>query len=141
MADTDPPHEVDDREAPADGDIDAPNASSFNKQVAEREQQHHRHEEASSEADDPPERGRPRKHDGADLVGNRAERIPRLDDGRPLVRYFVRNSDFVQMFSHLLTCAPLTLPVQCWGCESPPGRWCGVWYSGRPATRSYGRAP
>src|ERR1700693_4208031 len=141
MPDTDPPHEVDDREAPADGDVDAPNACAFDKQVAEREQQHHRHEEAGSEADDPAERGRTRQHDGADLVGNRAERIPRLDDGRPPVRYFVRNSDFVQMIGHLLTCAPLTLPVQGWGCESPPGRWCGVWYSGRPATRSCGRAP
>src|ERR1700675_1356456 len=145
MADTDPPHEVHDREAPADGDVDAPNASSFDKQVAEREQQHHGHQEAGSEADNPPERGRPCQHDGADLVGNRAERVAGLDDGRPLVRYFfrgfVRYSDFVQMICHLLTCAPLTLPVQGWGYESPPGRWCGVWYSGRPATHSYGRAP
>src|SRR5712692_4380385 len=93
MPDTDPPHEVDDREAPADGDVDAPDASSFDKQVAEREQQHHGHEEAGSETDDPPERRRTCQHDGADLVGNRAERIPRLDDGRPLVRYFVRDSD------------------------------------------------
>src|SRR5712664_2449796 len=97
MPDPNPPYEVDDREAPSDGDIDAPNASTFNKQVAEREQQHHRHEEAGSEADNPPERGRPRQHDGADLVGDRAERIAGLDDGRPLVHYLARYFDFVQM--------------------------------------------
>src|SRR5260370_20829150 len=102
MPDANPPHEIDDREAPADWDIDAPNARAFNKQVAEGEQQHHGHEEAGSEADDPAERGRTRQHDGADLVGNRAERIPRLDDGRPLVRYFFRNSDFVQTVCHSL---------------------------------------
>src|ERR1700732_3571430 len=101
MPDTDPPHEVDDREAPADGDVDAPNARAFYKQVAEREQQHHGHEEAGSEADDPPERSRTRQHDGADLVGNRAERITRLDNGRALVRYLFHNSDFVQMIGHL----------------------------------------
>src|SRR5208283_4189785 len=141
MPDTDPPHEVDDGEAPADGDVDAPNANAFDKQVAERVQQHHRDQEAGSEADDPAERGRPRQDDGADLVGNRGERIPGLDDGRPLIRSFVRNFDFVPIVWHLLTCAPLTFPVQGWGCEFPPGRWCGVWYSGRPATRSYGQAP
>src|SRR5260370_29315428 len=123
MPNTDPQHEVDDREAPADGDIDAPNPGSFNKQVAEREQQHHGYKEARSETNDPPERGRPRQHDGADLVGNRAERIPGLDDGRPLVRYF----DFVQMICPLLTCAPLTLPLHGWCCESPPRKWCRSW--------------
>src|SRR6266576_2953289 len=97
MPDTNPPYEVDDRETPADGDIDAPNASTFDKQVAEREQQHHDHQEAGSETDDPPERGRPRQHDGADLVGNRAERIAGLNDGRPFVRYLVPYFDFAQM--------------------------------------------
>src|ERR1700720_1495272 len=137
MANADPPNEVDDREAPADGDVDTPDANASEKQVSERIQQHHRHQEGGPEADNPPIRSRPRQYDGADLVCYRGERMPGLDHGRPLVRYFFHNSDFVQMISHLLTCAPLMFPVQGWGYESPPGRWCGAWYSGRPATRSY----
>src|SRR5262249_17505222 len=31
---------------------------------------------------EPPERGAPGEHDGADLVGDRLERVSRLDDGR-----------------------------------------------------------
>src|SRR5579859_1061112 len=138
MSDTDPPDKVDDGEAPADGDVDAPNAGALHEQVAEREQQHHRDQETGSEADDPPKRGRARQHDGADLVGNRGERMPGLDDWGPLVRYIFCNSDFVQMICHLLLCAPLTLPVRGWGCESRPDKWCVASYSGRPAIRNYG---
>ena len=36
VADTDPPDEIDDGKAPADGNIDAPNAHADDKQVADR---------------------------------------------------------------------------------------------------------
>ena len=36
VADADPPHEVDDGEAPTDWDVDAPDANAFDEQVAPR---------------------------------------------------------------------------------------------------------
>ena len=53
VADTDPPDEVDDGEAPADRDVDAPDADAPEKQVADGEQHHHRQHEAEAEADEP----------------------------------------------------------------------------------------
>src|ERR1700746_3592520 len=110
MSDTDPPHEVDDGEAPTDGDVNAPDADASQKQVAERVQQHHGRQEAHSEAHHPSHRRGTGQHDRADLVGYGREGMPGLDDRRPLVRYF----DLVQMVWHLVTCSPLTLPAQGW---------------------------
>ena len=42
VADTDPPHEIDDGEAPAYRDVDAPDADAEQEQVGDRDhQQHH----------------------------------------------------------------------------------------------------
>src|SRR5215469_9316793 len=104
MADSDPPHEVDDREAPADRDVDTPDPGAFYKQVSEREQQHHGDQEGHAEAHEPSCRGRARQDDGADLVGNRAEGMSRLDDRRWRVR-----GDFFRVICHDLTALRLVL--------------------------------
>ena len=41
MADADPPDEVDDGEAPGDGNVYTPNADAFDKQIGNREKQQH----------------------------------------------------------------------------------------------------
>src|SRR5579871_235392 len=86
MANADPPHEVDDRKAPADRNVDAPDADALEEQVGQGEQQHHRHQEADPKADEPSCRGRPRQYDRADFVGDRAEREAGFDDRSPAAR-------------------------------------------------------
>ncbi len=82
VTDANPPHEVDDGESPGDGDVDAPDAYALVEQVADGKQQQHDEGEGEAEAD-PPAARRPRGlHDCADLVGYRAEGVPRADDGR-----------------------------------------------------------
>ena len=83
VADADPPDEVDDVEAPADRDVDAPDADALDEQVGRATRA-----AASSaanamrEAEQPAERRPPRQDDRADLVGDRAERVARRDDRR-----------------------------------------------------------
>src|SRR5262249_47982928 len=72
--------EVDDGEAPADGDVDAPDADALQQQPADGVEQHHDEEEGDAEADPPAARGALRQDDGADLVGDGAEGVPRGDD-------------------------------------------------------------
>src|SRR5215471_16286505 len=98
MANADPPDEVNDRETPADGDIDAPDPGASKEQVAEREQQHHRDQKASSEADNPSHRSGPGQHYGADFVRNRGEGMPGFNDRGPVARY-----GFFEMICHVLT--------------------------------------
>ena len=74
VADADPPDEVDDREAPADRDVDAPDADADDEQVGDR-----RRAAASPARTTARSRSTsravvgPRQHDRADLVGDRAE--------------------------------------------------------------------
>ncbi len=87
VADTDPPHEVDDGESPADGDGDAPDARALDEQVADGVQHHHGQQEDDAEAEEPSVRGGTGQHDGADLVRDRGEGVAGLDDRRsPVVR-------------------------------------------------------
>ena len=82
VADADPPDEVDDREPPADRDVDAPDPGAFEEQPGDRHQQHHRQHEADEEAEEPAVRMAPRQDDRGDLLGDRAERVSRRDDRR-----------------------------------------------------------
>ena len=80
VADTDPPHEVDDGESPADGDVHAPDAGTAYEKVTHRIQQAHHQQKRNAEADHPAIRNRTGEHDRADLVGNRGKGVSRLDD-------------------------------------------------------------
>src|SRR5215470_14213641 len=70
MANTDPPHKVDDGEAPAGGDIDAPNTCAPEKQVADGgvqdAEQHGRH----AEDHEPENRRMLLQHNATDAVGD-----------------------------------------------------------------------
>ena len=62
------------------GIVDAPDAGAFDEQIADREQHHHREQEGDAKADEPAVGGRAGQDDRADLVGDRAKGISRLDD-------------------------------------------------------------
>ena len=55
VADTDPPDEVDDRESPADRDVDAPDADALDEQPGRRGHQQLQHAERDQKAEDPPD--------------------------------------------------------------------------------------
>jgi hypothetical protein len=80
VADSDPPDEVDDGEAPADGDGHAPDADALQKQIADGVQHHHGQHESEAEADEPSVGRGAGQHDGADLFRDRAEGVAGLDD-------------------------------------------------------------
>ena len=101
VADTDPPDEVDDGESPTDGNVDAPDADAFDEQVGDGEQQHHGQQERDAEADEPAVRSGTSQHDRADLVGDRAKGVARLDDRCALVfEWLVHDS----ICSHTASC-------------------------------------
>ena len=83
VADADPPDEVDDVEAPADRDVDAPDADA-RRRTGRRSRYSSSiiSTNAMREADEPAARRPPGQHDRADLVGDRARRCARLDDRR-----------------------------------------------------------
>jgi hypothetical protein len=86
VADSDPPHEVDDGEAPADGDGHAPDADAFQEQVADGVEHHHRHQKGDAEADEPSVRRGTGEHDRADLLRDRAEGVAGLDHRSLILR-------------------------------------------------------
>jgi hypothetical protein len=86
VTDADPPDEVDDVEAPADRDVDAEDADAAEHQVADGVEQHQQQQAADDEANPPGARQPRTQHDGADLVGDRAEGEARADDRRALAR-------------------------------------------------------
>ena len=64
VADTDPPDEVDDGEAPADGDVDAPDADALDDQPADGDGiRTPSRLKAIEQTDEPAQRGRPREND------------------------------------------------------------------------------
>ena len=81
VADADPPDEVDDVEAPADGDVDAPDADALHEEVRHGVQEHEKEEERDREAEDPPPRCLVENR-RRDLVGDGGGRVPRRDDRR-----------------------------------------------------------
>ena len=82
VADADPPDEVDDVERPADRDVVAPDPDAREQQLDDRHVQDHQEEERDREAEEPADRRPLRQDDAADLVGDRAEGVARLDDRR-----------------------------------------------------------
>ena len=59
VADADPPDEVDDREAPADRDVDAPDPGALQQQPGDRHPEHPHDEEAERDDDEPGDGLRP----------------------------------------------------------------------------------
>src|SRR5712692_8990398 len=84
VADSNPPHEVDNGEAPPHRDIHAPNAYAPHEQIADDVQHHHRDQERDAKTEEPSHRRRTRQHDRADLADDRSEGMPRLDHGGSL---------------------------------------------------------
>ena len=82
VADADPPHEVDNREAPADRNVDAPYARAHEQQVGDGDHEHVDERERDAEAEPPSERRPARQDDRADLVGDGREGMARRDDRR-----------------------------------------------------------
>jgi hypothetical protein len=68
MADTDPPDEVDDGEAPADRDIDTPDADAFDEEPSGRAHQQLQDAESDQEPEDPSDGGLAFEDDAADFV-------------------------------------------------------------------------
>src|SRR5205814_1214686 len=76
VANTDPPHEIDDREAPADGDVDAPDTRAFDDQPADGNGHHPHDTEGDQKSNIPAEGGWAGQDDRADFVGDRPVGIP-----------------------------------------------------------------
>ena len=85
VADADPPDEVDDREAPADRDVDAPDPRALDQQPGHGHAQHAHDHEADGHDDEPGQRRVAAEDDVADLVADRGERMARLDERGGLV--------------------------------------------------------
>ena len=79
VADADPPDEVDDRETPAHGNVQAPNARPAKHQHGDRIEQHHHQREADAQPHVPQARRAAGEHDAADLLADRAVGVPALD--------------------------------------------------------------
>ena len=79
VADTDPPDEIDDREAPADRDIDAPDADALDEQPAGASHQILHHAESDRTAEEPPECDLALENDAADFVGDGSEAVAFVD--------------------------------------------------------------
>ena len=77
VADTDPPHEVDDGEAPGHRDVDAPDADAHQKQVGDRRHQQRHQAHADGQAAQPAQADGPLQHGIGDRVGHDAEGLPR----------------------------------------------------------------
>src|SRR4030088_3518823 len=79
-----PPHEIDDGKAPADGDVDAPDADALDDEPADGDGQHAHEAEGNQKPDIPAERRWTRQNDRTDLVCDRPVGIPRPDHrGQP----------------------------------------------------------
>ncbi len=77
VPDSNPPDEIDDRKAPADGNIDAPYPHADRQQPSHRVQKHHQQRERDGEAEEPAAPPPLPQHDRADFVGDGAGRVPR----------------------------------------------------------------
>src|SRR5512135_3789318 len=80
MADTDPPDEVDDREAPRHWLRDGPDAHASEEEPGERDHQHSGSAAGDAEHRKPTQRRVRREHDARDLLGDRPEGLARPYD-------------------------------------------------------------
>src|SRR5215469_16178473 len=94
MAYTDPPHKVDDRKSPRDGDVDAPDADAADQQHRNGEHQHHRSEKPDSHKGEPFEGSFSGQDDAADLFGKAPIVVARADERRSIY-------SFLHFFPHL----------------------------------------
>src|SRR5205085_2857543 len=83
MADSNPPHEVNDGKTPSDRDCHSPNADAADEQISRRVKQHHREQERYAKTEEPRVACRASQDDRADLVGYGSKGVPRLYDGSP----------------------------------------------------------
>ena len=138
VADADPPHEVDDVERPADRDVVAPDADALEQQVAERDHQHVDEQEADAEKDEPADGMARPEDDPADLLGDRLERVPRLDDRG---RRRIVSGGFGSISAVPSGPRDAPAPAQDSGCGSPRDTWCAAGCSGPRGRRSCAAAP
>src|SRR6202161_3383432 len=73
VADTDPPDEVNDRESPADRDVQSPDTDALKQKVGNADQQPLQNQEEDRKPENPANGRRPTQDDSADLVGDRRE--------------------------------------------------------------------
>src|SRR5947209_7622078 len=83
MADTDPPHKVNNRKAPAHRDVDAPDPRAFEQQITDGRLQHAREHGGNRNNDDPEDRGMPGEHYAGNAVRHGTEVLAGADDRRP----------------------------------------------------------
>ena len=81
VADADPPDEDDDRKAPADRDVDAPDADAAGDQVDHADQEDLHEHERKRQPEEPAARHPLREDDRADLVGDRTVAMARRKNG------------------------------------------------------------
>src|SRR3984893_2217348 len=91
MANANPPDEIDDSKAPADGDIDAPDAYTLGKKVGHGNEQQHYQDKRAGKSENPPFRRTAGEHDRADFVGDGSVVVSGPDDGSGL-GYFGRRA-------------------------------------------------
>ncbi len=123
MADTDPPHKVNDRESPPDRNVDTPDADALNKEPCGGRHQGLHQPESDQQAEDPSQRGLPLENDPADFVRNRRETVS-LVDYRPYL-------DFIGQLYRLCHISFPSAPD--WDCGFPSGKWFADAYSAHPA--------
>src|SRR6185503_1403046 len=82
VTDSDPPDEVENVDAPRDGNVDAPESDTDEDEVRHREQHQLEESERDCKAEEPRQRRLALQDDRADLVGHRCKGQPRIDDGR-----------------------------------------------------------
>ena len=80
MTDSDPPHEINDGESPADGDIDSPNPDADRQQKVDRQVKETHESKSKSQPGPPSALGLFEQDDGADLVRDRGVGVPRNKD-------------------------------------------------------------
>ncbi len=80
MANTDPPHEVDDGEAPANRNVDAPDADATIEQVGGGEQQQIHQAEEEGKTPKPAQCDRPPQYNRHDFIGDRLQRMAGRED-------------------------------------------------------------
>ncbi len=79
MANSDPPDEINDGEAPSHGDVYAPNSYADGEEDGYRIEEHQQQQEGSGESQKPSGPLSLTQNDGADLVCYRGDRIARLN--------------------------------------------------------------
>ena len=87
MADTNPPDEIDNREAPADGNIDAPDARALDEEPTDGDGHEAREAKCNGEADEPTERSGASQNDGADLIRDRGVGMARPQHRREAANF------------------------------------------------------